>query len=75
MPTVDEIRGVVAEIVNADNDEIREDTDLYSFPEFDSVEVLSLIVALDDIGVSIDQGQISKIRTFGDLLKVAGSEE
>ena len=75
MPTVDEIRGVVAEIVNADNDEIKEDTDLYSFPEFDSVEVLSLIVALDDIGISIDQGQISKIRTFGDLLKVAGSEE
>lgn len=72
MPKVDEIREIVAEIANTDNQEINENTDLYSFPEFDSLAVLSLIVALDDIGVSVDQGQISKVQTFGDLLQLVG---
>ena len=29
------------------------------------------VVALNDIGVDVDQGQISYVVTFGDLLKVA----
>lgn len=72
MASVDEIKAVVAEIVDADPAEIEITTDLYSFPDFDSVEVLSLLVALNDIGVDVDQGQISNVTTFGDLLKVAG---
>ena len=75
MVTEDEIREVVADIVGVDVSEIKDDTNLYSFPGFDSVEVLSLLVALDDIGFSIDQGQISQVRTVGDLLKLAEIEE
>ena len=74
MPSVDEIKEVVAEIVDADPADIQLETDLYSFESFDSVEVLSLLVALNDIGVSVDQGQISSVVTFGDLLKVSGVE-
>tara|TARA_A100001037_G_scaffold280156_1_gene282659 strand:- start:171 stop:398 length:228 start_codon:yes stop_codon:yes gene_type:complete len=74
MPSVDEIKEVVAEIVDAEPADIQLETDLYSFESFDSVEVLSLLVALNDIGVSVDQGQISSVVTFGDLLKVSGVE-
>ena len=74
MPSVDEIKKVVAEIVDAEPADIQLETDLYSFESFDSVEVLSLLVALNDIGVSVDQGQISSVVTFGDLLKVSGVE-
>ena len=71
MASADEVKEVVADIVGADPSEIETSTDLYSFPDFDSVEVLSLLVALNDIGVDVDQGQISYVVTFGDLLKVA----
>ena len=75
MVTEDEIREVIADIVGVEVSEIKDDTNLYSFPGFDSVEVLGLLVALDDIGFSIDQGQISRVRTLGDLLKLAEIEE
>ncbi len=69
------IKNVVADIVGAESvNEIDENTNLYSFPDFDSIQILSLLVALDDIGVSIDQGQIAKVKTFGDLLSIIDNQ-
>ena len=69
MASIDEIRNVVAEVLEIEPSQLTEDSDLYSFPAFDSVQILSLLVALSDIGVNIDQSQISRVTTFGDLLR------
>ena len=75
MPKVEDIRELVADIANIDPKDIKNDSDLYGFPDFDSLSILSLIVALDDLGISLDQGQVSKVRTFDDLLKLTEVEE
>ncbi|MDB4691621.1 acyl carrier protein [Verrucomicrobia bacterium] len=74
MASIDEIRNVVAEVLEAEPSQLSLDTDLYSFPAFDSVQILSLLVALSDIGVNVEQSEISDVSTFGDLLRVSGIE-
>jgi len=71
MPTAQDIRNTVAEIVEVDPGTLTPETSLYDLPDFDSVKVLSLIVALDDLGVNVPQEKASEIRTFGDVLRLA----
>lgn len=71
MASLQDIRTAVAEIVNLDADALKPETCFYDLPGFDSVTILSVIVALDDLGVSVPQEKASQIRTFGDVLKLA----
>jgi acyl carrier protein len=72
MLTTDTLRTTVAELLEVDPTSLAPETCFYDLPNFDSVAILSLIVALDDLGVSVPQEKASEIRTYGDVLKLAG---
>ena len=69
------IKEILAETVEVDISEIVDSTELYKLPNFDSVELLTLIVALDDNGFSVNQGKASTIRTFADLMNLVQKSE
>ncbi len=71
MSNLQQIRTTVAEILEVDEAALTPETCFYDLPNFDSVKVLSLIVALDDIGVEVPQDKAGDIRTFADVLKLA----
>lgn len=71
MTNIDDIRKTVAEVLEVEPGVLQPETDFYQLPNFDSVAILSLIVALDDIGVEVPQHKASEIRTFGDVLELA----
>jgi acyl carrier protein len=74
MTTAQSIRSTVAEVLEIEPEQLTPETCFYDLPGFDSVTILSLIVALDDVGIEIPQGKASEIRTFGDVLKLANLE-
>ena len=71
MATLNEVKSAVAEVLEVEPDRLTPETNLHDLPAYDSVAVLSLLVALDDIGVEIPQAKASEIRTFDDILKIA----
>lgn len=71
MTNIDDIRKTVAEVLEVDPSVLQPETNFCDLPNFDSVAILSLIVALDDLGVEIPQHKASEIRTFGDVLALA----
>ncbi len=71
MTNIDNIRNTVAEVLEVEPSILLPETNFYDLPNFDSVTILSLIVALDDIGVEVPQHKASEIRTFGDVLELA----
>ena len=71
MANLQQIRSTVAEILEVEESTLKPETCFYDLPDFDSVKVLSLIVALDDIGVEVPQEKAGELRTFGDILKLA----
>jgi acyl carrier protein len=74
MTNIDDIRKTVAEVLEVEPCLLQPETNFYDLPNFDSVAILSLIVALDDLGVEIPQHKASEIRTFGDVLALAKSK-
>lgn len=72
MPNIDNLRNAVAEVLEVEPASLQPETNFYDLPNFDSVVILSLIVTLDDLGVEVPQAKASEIRTFGDVLKLAG---
>lgn len=72
MPTAHDIRAAVAEVLEVEASSLTVDTRFQDLAGFDSVKVLSLIVALDDLGINVPQEKASEIRTYGDVLKLAG---
>jgi acyl carrier protein len=73
MLTADVVRETVANALNVLPGALTPETNLYALPDFDSVQMLTLMVALDDIGVQVPQHKASEIQTFGDILKLAGT--
>lgn len=71
MTNIDDIRKTVAEVLEVEPAILTPETNFYDLPNFDSVAILSLIVALDDLGVEIPQHKAADIRTFGDVLELA----
>ena len=71
MTNIDNIRNAVAEVLEIEPAILLPETNFYDLPNFDSVAILSLIVALDDLGVEIPQNKVADIRTFGDVLELA----
>jgi acyl carrier protein len=47
---------------------LQSDAVLHSLPGFDSVQLLMLMVALEEIGVRMPVAEAANLRTFGDIL-------
>ncbi|MBI4659280.1 MAG: acyl carrier protein [Verrucomicrobia bacterium] len=73
MSTAEVVREAVANALNVPAESLKPDTSLYSLPDFDSVQMLTLMVALDDVGVQVPQHKVGEIQTFGDILKLTES--
>jgi acyl carrier protein len=71
-PKYESIRNAVAEVAEIEPAALTPETVLYDLPAFDSLKILSIFIALDDLGVQVPQEKASQVRTFGDILKLAG---
>lgn len=72
MPTLESLQSTVAEVLEVEPSSLTPETCFHDLPNFDSVRVLSLIVALDDLGIEVPQHKAGELRTFGDVLALAG---
>lgn len=71
----DELRNIVAEVIEADASEITSDTDLRALPGFDSVNVLSLMIVLDErLGVRLSPEQAASLRFMRELEEIANAQ-
>ena len=62
----------LAEIIMAEPDALKPDTELKQFEAWDSTAVINLIVLLDENELEIDEEQIPKCETVKDLMELAG---
>jgi acyl carrier protein len=66
-----EVRRSVAEILEISPEELTEETELESFPAYDSTGRLSLMVCLSDLsGRPVDLLALQNLRTYGDILNL-----
>jgi acyl carrier protein len=68
MVSNEQIRLTVAEALGVDPESLQANTDLSALPNYDSVQLLTLMVALDEIGVILPPTQVAQLRTFNDIL-------
>jgi acyl carrier protein len=68
MTTEDQIRQTVARELKVPEEMLQPATVLHTLPGFDSVQLLMLMVALEEIGVKIPTQNAANLRTFGDIL-------
>jgi acyl carrier protein len=68
MTSDEQIRFVVAQELKVSPGLLQPDTALHSLPGFDSVQLLMLMVALEEIGVKMPTSEAATLRTFGDVL-------
>jgi len=64
----DQIRLVVARELNVPLELLQPDSLLHGLPGFDSVQLLMLMVALEEVGVKMPTAEAANLRTFGDIL-------
>lgn len=68
----EQLRNLVAEVIEADPTAIRSDTDLRALPGFDSVNILSLMIVLDEqMGIKLGPEQASTLRYMRELEDLA----
>ena len=66
-----QLQRLVAEVIEADPAEIISDTDLRALPGYDSVNVLSLMIALDEqMGIRLSPEQAASLRYFRELEEI-----
>lgn len=71
----DQLRKLVAEVFEADAAEIDSDADLRALPGFDSVNVLSLMIALDEqMSVRLSPEQAANLCFMRDLEEIARNQ-
>jgi len=68
MITDEYLRQLVARELKVPPDMLQRETALHALPGFDSVQLLMLMVALEEIGVKIPTTEAANLRTFGDIL-------
>ncbi len=68
MSSDEQIRLLVARELKVPLELLQPDTALHSLPGFDSVQLLMLMVALEEIGVKMPVAEAANMRTFGDVL-------
>jgi acyl carrier protein len=69
MPDDQELRDLVADIVETKPEDLQETTELESFAAYDSVARLSLMVALSDfIGRPVMVSELMELHTYADVV-------
>jgi acyl carrier protein len=63
-----QIQNAVADVLEISAEQLEPTTALESVANFDSITVLSLIVALDDIGITVSQADAMNLTTYQDIL-------
>ena len=70
MSDLAEIEEAILDLLGVDKNELKIEIPLETLPNFDSVQVLSLMVLLDDFGIKVSQKQIAGLKTYGDLMQI-----
>lgn len=70
----DQFLASIAEVLEVDPGSLRPETVLADLEGFDSVKTLSMIVALDELGLNISQNDVARLCTFGDVLELGRSK-
>ena len=68
---IDELRSIVAEVLDVDPVLLTEEAKFEQITDYDSLMVISLMIALDENGVPINQSDVDLIKTFGDIISFA----
>lgn len=68
MTSDEQIRQLVAQELRVPEELLQPDAVLQSLPGFDSVQLLILMVALEEVGVKMPTDAAANLTTFGDIL-------
>jgi len=68
---IDNLRIIVAEVLEIEPELLTMDAKFDQLTDFDSMMMISLMVVLDENGVSIEQNEVDQIKTFGDIVFLA----
>ena len=69
---IDELRSIVAEVLDVDPVLLTEEAKFEQITtDYDSLMVISLMIALDENGIQINQSDVDLIKTFGDIIGYA----
>lgn len=69
------LRKLVAEIIEADPAVLLPDTDLRTLPNFDSVNILSLMIALDEQAkIKLGPEQAAKLQFYREIEQLAAEQ-
>jgi len=68
MATDEQILVMVSRELKVPAELLHADTVLHTLPGFDSVQLLMLMVALEEIGVRMPTADAANLRTYGDIL-------
>jgi acyl carrier protein len=71
MITEEQVRRIVARELRVPLELVQKDTPLAALPGFDSVQMLMLMVALEEAGVSIPSAEAVNLRTIEDIQALA----
>jgi acyl carrier protein len=67
-----ELRNIVASVLEIDPNNLDSDTDLNTIDTFDSVSVLTLMIALDEqTGIKISPAEANTLRYYRDIESLA----
>jgi acyl carrier protein len=67
-----DLRAIVAGILEIDPNRLSPETDLNSIETFDSVNVLTLMIALDEqAGIKVSPAEANALRYYGDIERMA----
>ncbi len=72
--TLDTVKKMIAEQLRADADTITEETRLVEDLKADSANIMVMIMDLEDkFGITVEDDQIMKLRTVGDVVRYIDS--
>ena len=68
--TLDKIKGIIAEQLGVDEEEVKLETNLAKDLEADSLDAVEIIMAIEDeYAIEIPDEEAEKIQTVGDLVR------
>lgn len=71
----EDLKALVAEIIEADPAALTPEADLRALPGFDSVNLLSLMITLDErAGIKLGPEQASTLQFFRELEEIAAAQ-
>ena len=70
----DELRSAVAEALEVEPSMLTAEVRFEDLEEYDSLAAIKLMVALDEVGVNVGPTDVTNLKTFGDVLRLAGED-